>query len=45
MTNSIYHCLTYSNDGAFAVGNTTLPRTEQRFNPDYTSGQIQYRVV
>src|SRR5579871_7062168 len=30
-TNNIYHCLTYSNDGAFSVGNTTLPRTEQRY--------------
>jgi len=44
-TNNIYHCLTYSNDGAFAVGNTTKPRTEQRFNPDYTNGEIQYQAV
>src|ERR1017187_3046909 len=44
-TNNIYHCLVYSNDGAFAVGNTTKPRTEQRFNPDYTSGEIQYQAV
>lgn len=43
-TNNIYHCLTYSNDGAFSVGNTTLPRTEQRFNPDYTNGEIHYQA-
>lgn len=44
-TNNIYHCLTYSNDGAFEVGNTTLPRTEQRFDPDYTNGEIQYQAT
>lgn len=44
-TNNIFHCLTYSNDGAFSVGNTTLPRTEQRFNPDYTNGEIQYQAM
>lgn len=43
-----YHCLTYSNDGAFSVGNTTDPRTEQRFDfatsdNDYTNGEIQYQ--
>ncbi len=43
-TNNTYHFLTYSNDGAFAVGNTTLPRTEHRYNPDYTSGEIQYQA-
>ena len=43
-TNNIYHCLTYSNDGAFSVGNTTLPRTEQRYNPDYTNGEIQFQA-
>lgn len=42
-TNNIYHCLVFSNDGAFSIGNTTLPRTEQRFNPDYTNGEIQYQ--
>jgi hypothetical protein len=40
-----YHCLVYSNDGAFSVGNTTLPRTEQRFDPDYTNGEIQYQAM
>lgn len=44
-TNNIYHCLVFSNDGAFSVGNTTKPRTEQRFNPDYTNGEIQYQSV
>jgi len=40
VTNNIDHFLVYSNDGAFSVGNTTLPRTEQRYNPDYTNGEI-----
>jgi hypothetical protein len=44
-TNNIYHCLTFSNDGAFSVGNTTLPRTEQRYNSDYTNGEIQYQAM
>jgi len=44
-TNNIYHCLVYTNDGAFSVGNTTLPRTEQRFTPDYTNGEIQYQAT
>ena len=50
-TNNIYHCLVFSNDGAFEAGNTTLPRTEQRFEPDYTNGgtapigEIQYQSL
>lgn len=44
-TNNIFHCLVFSNDGAFSVGNTTKPRTEQRFNPDYTNGEIQYQAT
>src|SRR3954462_15468245 len=44
-TNNTYHFLTYSNDGAFSVGNTTLPRTEHRYNPDYTNGEIQYQAM
>lgn len=44
-SNNVYHCLTYSNDGAFSVGNTTLPRTEQRYQPDYTNGEIQYQAM
>lgn len=42
-TNNIYHCLVYNNDGAFSAGSSTLPRTEQRFKPDYTNGEIQYQ--
>jgi hypothetical protein len=45
LSNNIYHCLVYSNDAPFAQGNTTLPRTEQRFTPDYTNGEIQYQAV
>ena len=50
-TNNIYHCEVFSNDGAFEAGNTTLPRTEQRFEPDYTNGgtapigEIQYQSL
>ena len=44
-TNNIYHCLVYSNDVPFKAGSTTLPRTEQRFTPDYTSGEIQYQAM
>jgi hypothetical protein len=44
-TNNIYHCLVYSNDVPFEQNNTTLPRTEQRYNPDYTSGEIQYQAM
>lgn len=43
-TNGIYHFLVYSNDMPFMAGNTTLPRTEQRFTPDYTRGEIQYQA-
>jgi len=50
-TNDIYHCEVFSNDGAFESGSTTLPRTEQRFEPDYTNGgaapvgEIQYQSM
>src|SRR3974390_2187264 len=44
-TNNIYHCLVYSNDAPFKAGDTTLPRTEQRFTPDYTTGEIQYQAT
>jgi hypothetical protein len=50
-TNNIYHCQVFSNDGAFSVGSTTPPRTEQRFEPDYTNsgaapiGEIQYQSM
>jgi hypothetical protein len=45
ITNGYYHMLVYSNDGAFSIGNTTLPRTEQRFDPDYTNGIIHYQAT
>src|SRR5580698_2152614 len=40
-----YHCLVYSNDSSFSAGSTTLPRTEQRFTPDYTNGEVQYQSM
>jgi hypothetical protein len=39
----VYHCWCFTNDAPFEQGSSTLPRTEQRFNPDYTSGEIQYQ--
>jgi len=45
LTNGYYHMLIYSNDGAFSIGNTTLPRSEQRFDPDYTNGIIHYQAT
>jgi hypothetical protein len=44
-TNGVYHCEVLNDDGAFAVGNRTSPRTEQRFIPDYSSGEIQYQAM
>jgi len=44
-TNGIYHCEVLNGDGAFAIGNRTKPRTEQRFMPDYHSGEIQYQAM
>jgi len=44
-TNNIYHCQAFTNDAPFEEGSTTLPRTEQRFNPDYTNGEIQYQSM
>jgi hypothetical protein len=44
-TNGVYHCLTYRNDSPLKAGSTTLPRTEQRFTPDYTNGDIQYQAM
>jgi Alginate lyase len=44
-TNDIYHFEVYSNDGAFTPGNRTKPRTEQRFTPDYTGGEVQYQAM
>lgn len=44
-TTGIYHMWVYSTDEPFKEGSTTLPRTEQRFEPDYTSGEIQYQAM
>jgi hypothetical protein len=44
-TNGVYHMWAFSNDEPFERGSTTLPRTEQRFTPDYTSGAIQYQAM
>lgn len=44
-TNGVYHCEVFHGDGAFTPGNQTHPRTEQRFLPDYTSGEIQYESM
>jgi alginate lyase len=44
-TNGIYHCEVLNDDGAFTAGNRTQPRTEQRFVPDYTAGEIQYQAM
>ena len=40
----VYHCWCFTNDAPFEQGSGTLPRTEQRFTPDYTSGEIQYQA-
>jgi len=45
LSNGVYHCLVYSNDAPFKAGSTTLPRTEQRFTPDYTNGEIQSQAT
>lgn len=44
-TNNVYHFLVYNDDKPFKAGNSTKPRTEQRFIPDYTNGEIQYQSV
>jgi hypothetical protein len=38
----VYHMVVMNNDEPFGKGNTTKPRTEQRFEPDYTSGKVYY---
>src|SRR5581483_272220 len=43
--NGIIHTVVMSNDAPFSRGNTTKPRTEQRFDPDYTGGDIQYQAT
>lgn len=44
-SDGVYHMWVYSTDKPFKEGSSTLPRTEQRFNPDYTSGEIQYQAM
>jgi hypothetical protein len=44
-SNGVYHLWVYSNDPPFQSTSTTLPRTEQRFTPDYTNGEIQYQAT
>ncbi len=44
-TDGVYHMWVFTTDEPFEEGNTTLPRTEQRFEPDYTSGDIQYQAM
>jgi hypothetical protein len=44
-TDGVYHMLVHSDDQPFEKGNTTRPRTEQRFNPDFTGGDIQYQAM
>jgi hypothetical protein len=44
-TTGVYHMWVFTTDEPFQQGNTTLPRTEQRFTPDYTSGEIQYQAM
>jgi hypothetical protein len=41
-----HHCWVYNTDQPFSEGNTTDPRTEMRFNPDYTTAttQMQYEA-
>ncbi|HUB24157.1 MAG TPA: polysaccharide lyase family 7 protein [Tepidisphaeraceae bacterium] len=34
---NVHHCWVYNTDQPFSEGNTTDPRTEMRFNPDYTT--------
>jgi hypothetical protein len=43
--NGIYHFQVLNGDGAFVAGNQTKPRTEQRFEPDYTRGEVQYQSM
>jgi Alginate lyase len=44
-TTGVYHMWVLTTDDPFKAGSTTLPRTEQRFTPDYTSGEIQYQAL
>ncbi|HTX22669.1 MAG TPA: polysaccharide lyase family 7 protein [Candidatus Aquilonibacter sp.] len=43
-TDGVYHLWVFNLDKPFAAGNTTLPRSEMRFMPDYASGQHQFEA-
>ena len=43
-SNEVHHLWVFNTDKPFAAGNKTLPRTEMRFNPDYTSGLHQFEA-
>ncbi len=44
-SNGIYHCLVSNTDEPFSEGDTTKPRTEMRFTPDYTSGENLFQAL
>ncbi|MEK6376141.1 MAG: polysaccharide lyase family 7 protein [Acidobacteriota bacterium] len=39
-----YHLWVLKTDKPYKAGSKTKPRTEQRFKPDYTSGQLKYEA-
>ena len=43
-TGGLWHLWVFNTDQPFSQGNTTKPRTELRFNPDYTSGSHQFEA-
>jgi len=43
-SDEVHHLWVYNTDKPFAAGNKTLPRSEMRFMPDYTSGQHQFEA-
>jgi len=44
LSNGVYHLWVYAADKPFSAGNKTLPRSEMRFLPDFTSGQHQFEA-
>lgn len=42
ISHGVYHLRVYRNDKPFSKRSHTRPRTEQRFIPDYASGEVQY---
>ena len=43
-TEGVHHLWVFNQDQPFARGNRTLPRSELRFNPDYTNGVHQFEA-